>query len=113
MSVACQHGAMFAEPDAAIPQHWQVTDIATVLIRRGECIDIDTVPDVGYECSTHAQHQQSMKSGSDIIFWEGASENEGGGTGDIAILLIHNFAAAPGEERAPASCAKLGETWCR
>jgi len=54
-----------------------------------------------------------MKSGSDIIFWEGASENEGGGTGDIAILLIHNFAAAPGEERAPASCAKLGETWCR
>jgi hypothetical protein len=67
MLVACQHGAMFAEPDAAIPQHWQVTDIATVLIRRGECIDIDTVPDVGYECSTHAQHQPSMKSGCDIF----------------------------------------------
>ena len=38
MSVACQHGAML--------QHWQVTDIATVLIRRGERIDVDTVPDV-------------------------------------------------------------------
>ena len=82
-------------------------------IGRGECNDLDTVRGVGYECSTHAQHQQSMKSGSDIIFGEGASENEGGGTGDIAILLIHNFAAAPGEERTPASCAKLGETWCR
>ena len=32
-----------------------------------------------------------MKSGSDIIFWEGASENEGGGTGNIAILLINSL----------------------
>lgn len=59
-----------------------------LLIRRGESIDIDTVPDVGYECSTHAQHQPSMKSGRDIVFGKGASANEGGGTGIIAMLWI-------------------------
>ena len=74
MSVAGQHGAMFAGPDA-IPQHWQVTDIATVLIQYGECIDIDTVLDVGYECSTHAQHQPSMKSGSDFAASHQRSSN--------------------------------------
>jgi hypothetical protein len=72
----------------AIAQHWQVVDIATVLIRCGGCIHIDTVADVGYECSTHAQHQESIKSGSDIVFGEGASANQGGGTGNIAILWI-------------------------
>ena len=74
MSVACQHGAML--------QHWQVTDIATVLIRRGECINIDTVADVGYECSTHAQHQPSMKSATSF-FGRGAWA-----TGNIAMLWI-------------------------
>ena len=59
-----------------------------LLIRRGASIDIDTVPDVGYECSTHAQHQPSMKSGSDIAFGKGASANEGGGAGNIAMLWI-------------------------
>ena len=85
MSVACQHGAIYAEPDAAIPLHWQVADIATVLIRRGECIDIDTVPDVGYECSTHAQHQPSMKSGSDIVFLGGGLQQTR--AGEQATLL--------------------------
>ena len=113
MSAACQHGAMFAEPDAAIPQHWQVTDIATVLIRRGECIDIDTVPDVGYECSTPAQHQPSMKSGSDIVFWEGGFSKRGRGNRQHCYVVDNSFAAAPGEECAPASRAKLGETWRR
>ena len=68
MSVACQ-----------IPQHWRGTDIATVLIWHGEFINIDMVADVGYECSTHAQHQPSMKSGSAIVFWVGGFSKRGGG----------------------------------
>ena len=87
MSVACQHGAMFAEPDAAIPPLWQVTDIATGLIRRGECIDVDTVPDFGYECSIHAQHQPSCRflggGRAVVVFGEGGFSHRGRGTGNI------------------------------
>ena len=69
---------MFAEPDAAIAQHWRGTDIVAVLIQHGECTDIDTVPDVGYECSTHAPS----------FFGRGASANEGRATGNTAMLWI-------------------------